>query len=204
MCDGGVCQPDAKVPANTPCQADANVCTDERCDDNGQCVHIPVTPAGKICDDGLFCNGDDRCNAAGVCACTLTAPCSGTQTCNEFGDACLDRPPLVVTNADDGGDGSLRVAMGAANLVAGADSITFDPVFFSTPRRITLTGALPDISGDLTILGPGANLLTIDGADLEPRLQRQRRRDRRAQRPDDHRRQRRRRRPAAAFSTAAR
>ncbi|MDX2166780.1 MAG: choice-of-anchor Q domain-containing protein [Deltaproteobacteria bacterium] len=167
VCDGGVCQPDAKLPANTPCQADANVCTDERCDDNGQCAHIPVTPAGKICDDGLFCNGDDRCNAAGACAAHLTAPCSGTQTCNEFGDVCLDRPPLVVTNADDGSEGSLRNVMGAANLVGGADSITFDPVFFSTPRRITLSGALPDITGDLKILGPGARLLTIDGADIE-------------------------------------
>ncbi|MEO8603504.1 MAG: hypothetical protein ABI629_13085, partial [bacterium] len=112
VCDGGVCQPDAKVAANTPCQADANVCTDERCDNNGQCAHIPVAPAGKICDDGLFCNGEDRCNAAGVCNLHLTAPCSGQQTCNEFGNACLDRPPLVVTNADDAGQGSLRAAMG--------------------------------------------------------------------------------------------
>jgi hypothetical protein len=166
VCDGGVCQPDAKVPANQPCQADANVCTDERCDGSGQCVHIPVTPVGKICDDGLFCNGDDRCNAAGACAAHLTAPCTGEQTCNESGDVCLDRPSLVVTNADDGGEGSLRAAMGAANFAAGADSITFAPVFFSVPRRITLSGALPAIGGNLKILGPGADLLTVDGADL--------------------------------------
>jgi len=166
VCDEGVCQPDAKVAANTPCQTDANLCTDERCDDNGQCAHIPVTPVGKICDDGLFCNGEDRCNAAGACAAHLNAPCGGTQTCSEFGDVCLERPPLVVTNADDGGEGSLRIAMGAANFVAGVDSISFDPAFFSTPRRITLSGALPDVTGDLKILGPGASLLTIDGADL--------------------------------------
>lgn len=154
VCDGGVCQPDAKVAANTPCQADANVCTDERCDNDGQCAHIPVMPVGKICDDGLFCNGDDRCNAAGACAAHLDPPCTGTDTCDEVGDACLAQPPLLVTNADDAGEGSLRAAMGLANFRAGPDSIAFDPAFFSVPRRITLTGALPTIIGELTILGP--------------------------------------------------
>jgi hypothetical protein len=166
VCDGGVCQPDAKQPPGTTCQADANVCTNERCDESGQCAHVPVTPVGKICDDGLFCNGDDRCNAAGACAAHLNAPCAGTDTCDEVGNACLPQPPILVTNAEDGGEGSLRAAMGAANLHAGPDSIGFDPEFFRSPRRIVLTGALPDIGGDLAINGPGASLLTIDADHL--------------------------------------
>lgn len=167
VCDGGVCQPDAKAAPGSTCQSDANPCTNERCDDNGQCAHIPVTPPGKICDDALFCNGEDRCSAAGVCGLHLNAPCSGTQTCDEVGNACLAQPPILVTNADDGGPGSLRFAMGTAFDQAGADSISFDPDFFSTPRRIVLGSALPDINGDLSILGPGASLLTIDGANLD-------------------------------------
>src|SRR4029453_1118384 len=54
-------------------------------------------------------------------------------------------------------------AMGAANLAAGADTIEFDPEFFSIPRTITLDGVLPPIGEALTIVGPGANLLTISG-----------------------------------------
>ncbi len=167
VCDGGVCQPDVKAPPGSTCQSDANPCTNERCDDNGQCAHIPVTPTGKICDDALFCNGEDRCNAAGVCGLHLNAPCSGTQTCDEVGNACLAEPPILVTNADDSGPGSLRFAMGTAFDQAGADSISFDPDFFSTPRRIRLTSPLPDINGDLSILGPGASLLSVDGANLD-------------------------------------
>lgn len=168
VCVGGVCQPDAKEPSGTPCQPDANPCTNERCDASGQCAHVPVMPVGAICDDGLFCNGDDRCDANGTCSAHLNPPCSGTQTCNEFGDECLTRPPLLVTNADDdGSEGSLGNVMGAANLRAGADTISFDPEFFATPRRITLNSALPAINGDLTIIGPGAGLLTIDGAGVD-------------------------------------
>ncbi|MDX2166323.1 MAG: choice-of-anchor Q domain-containing protein [Deltaproteobacteria bacterium] len=162
VCDGGVCQPDAKAQPGSQCQADANPCTNERCNDSGQCAHVPVAPAGKFCDDAQFCNGEDRCDAAGACAVHLNAPCGGTQTCDEVGDACLAQPAILVTNADDSGAGSLRAALGQANLHAGPDSIGFDPEFFRSPRRITLTGALPDINGDLAINGPGANLLAID------------------------------------------
>ncbi|HEX9000675.1 MAG TPA: choice-of-anchor Q domain-containing protein, partial [Blastocatellia bacterium] len=70
---------------------------------------------------------------------------------------------LIVTNADDAGAGSLRQALLDANANAGADTIQFEPVFFGTPRTITLASALPDITGSVTINGPGANLLTVSG-----------------------------------------
>ena len=68
---------------------------------------------------------------------------------------------FTVTNADDGGTGSLRAAMGSANISGGADTIVFDPAFFNTPRTINLTGELPPINDSLTITGPGAHLLTV-------------------------------------------
>jgi len=76
---------------------------------------------------------------------------------------------LVVTVADgafngnwDANDLSLAEAMAAANLTPGADSISFDTVMFATPQTVEIGRQLPVISEELTITGPGAELLTID------------------------------------------
>ena len=68
------------------------------------------------------------------------------------------RAPAVVTNTADSGPGSLRDA------VAGGTTITFDPQVFSQangPQTITLQTALPNLEGSFTIIGPGADLLTV-------------------------------------------
>jgi hypothetical protein len=66
---------------------------------------------------------------------------------------------LTVTNANDGGNGSLRAEVAAARS---GDTIVFSPTVFG--RTITLTsGPIVDAGRDLTILGPGAGLLTVDG-----------------------------------------
>ena len=69
---------------------------------------------------------------------------------------------FLVTNADDTGAGSLRMAIDQSNTSGGADTISFDANFFSTPRTIQLGSALPTVTGPLTINGPGADRLTID------------------------------------------
>jgi len=58
---------------------------------------------------------------------------------------------------------TLREAINAANADAGAETITFNPTVFAAPGpyTINLTGALPDLSTDMTISGPGANILTV-------------------------------------------
>jgi CSLREA domain-containing protein len=58
---------------------------------------------------------------------------------------------------------TLREAINAANTDAGAETITFDSNVFTIPgpHVINLTGALPDLSTDMTINGPGANVLTV-------------------------------------------
>jgi hypothetical protein len=58
---------------------------------------------------------------------------------------------------------SLREAICLANANAGPDTITFDSGFFSTPRVITLSQGQLGLRSDLTITGPGANLLSING-----------------------------------------
>ena len=58
---------------------------------------------------------------------------------------------------DTSPDCTLREAINAANANSGADTIDATGV----TGTIDLTGALPDITGDVTINGPGANLLTV-------------------------------------------
>ncbi|OUC12234.1 MAG: hypothetical protein B0A82_23560 [Alkalinema sp. CACIAM 70d] len=72
---------------------------------------------------------------------------------------------FIVSNKDDSGAGSLRQAILDANGMQGADTISFDSaVFGTTPQIILLTsGAFAAITSDLTINGPGAGLLTING-----------------------------------------
>ena len=65
-----------------------------------------------------------------------------------------------VSNTNDTGDGSLRKAITDANANPGHDTITF-----STSGTITLGSALPQITDDVTITGPGADTLSISGAD---------------------------------------
>ncbi|MEZ5102198.1 MAG: hypothetical protein R3C15_20815 [Thermoleophilia bacterium] len=68
----------------------------------------------------------------------------------------------VTSTADTAGPGTLRDAITSANASPGADEITFAS---SVTGTLTLNGTqLPTITDDLTITGPGAGVLTIDGA----------------------------------------
>jgi hypothetical protein len=75
----GACQP------GTPVDCDDGVgCTDDWCDQaTGACEN---TPDKGACDDGLFCNGVETCNAALDCQ-AGTDPCPG-QDCDEATDTC--------------------------------------------------------------------------------------------------------------------
>ncbi|MFO0841552.1 MAG: right-handed parallel beta-helix repeat-containing protein [Gemmataceae bacterium] len=66
---------------------------------------------------------------------------------------------FAVTNLGDAGAGSLRQAVLAANAHAGPDLIFFAP----GARRglISLSSALPALTGDAEVLGPGAGNLTV-------------------------------------------
>ena len=68
------------------------------------------------------------------------------------------RGPVVVTSIGNAGAGSLRDAIPRATV------ITFDPTVFAAggaPRVVTLSGDFPDITQDLTITGPGSDILTV-------------------------------------------
>jgi hypothetical protein len=78
-------------------------------------------------------------------------------------------PPQTYTvrNLGDSGTDSLRWAIEQANAHPGPDFVDFDPLVFPTTgapvmQTITLSRQI-QISGPLTITGPGADRLTIDG-----------------------------------------
>jgi hypothetical protein len=73
--------------------------------------------------------------------------------------AAVNAANFTVTNTTDSGAGSLRDAIAQANALPGADTINF-----SVTGTIVLTSGQIQISDALTISGPGANNLTIDGS----------------------------------------
>lgn len=75
---------DLCVGLTLTCEDDDNPCTEEECNPaTGECG-IPRT--GTSCNDEVFCNGADTCDA-GVCSDHAGDPCGG-QTCNETEGAC--------------------------------------------------------------------------------------------------------------------
>ena len=71
---------------------------------------------------------------------------------------------LSVSNINDSGAGSLRAAINQTNADRGADTIGFSSLF-NTPQEIILTGGtlLLTSTATTTIIGRGANLLTVSG-----------------------------------------
>ena len=65
---------------------------------------------------------------------------------------------ITVANLGDTGAGTLRAAIEQANLDAGLDTITFAP---SVTGTITLATALPDLSANVVIAGPGISDLSV-------------------------------------------
>jgi fibronectin-binding autotransporter adhesin len=76
---------------------------------------------------------------------------------------------LTVSNTNDSGPDSLRAAVAQANANNQADTIGFSSLF-STPQTIKLTSGELELTdtATTTIVGPGTNLLTINGNQADP------------------------------------
>lgn len=74
----------------------------------------------------------------------------------------LSQPDMVITDANSGA-GSLRQVL--ADTATGG-TVVFSPSYFSQPRTIFLAGALM-VNRTLTIQGPGAALVTLDGGNVD-------------------------------------
>src|SRR5262245_34719259 len=78
-------------------------------------------------------------------------------------DRCVPSTFTVTNLKDDGSDGCLRAAIAKANDLVhhpGLDTIVFKPGLEGT---IKLTGGQITISDSLTLVGPGAALVAVDG-----------------------------------------
>jgi hypothetical protein len=69
---------------STDCTDDGNPCTEDTCNEKTGKCGVPRT--GNACDDGIFCNGNDTCDA-GECSEHAGDPCSET-SCNEGSNTC--------------------------------------------------------------------------------------------------------------------
>ncbi len=78
-CTDGACNGEAK-----DC-SDGIACTVDNCNEvNDECTH---TPQDSLCDNGLYCDGIETCNAGIGCSNTGN-PCPIGTTCNEVTDTC--------------------------------------------------------------------------------------------------------------------
>src|SRR5262245_26547475 len=94
-----------------------------------------------------------------IISATVCLLAMGTASIAVAGPGC---PPttITVTNTLDSGAGSLRQAINDANACSDTNIIEFDAGVTGT---ITLTSGQLLIAGHVTINGPGADVLSVDG-----------------------------------------
>jgi predicted outer membrane repeat protein len=91
----------------------------------------------------------------------MNSPCSPHRPGIEILESRIAPAVLIVSNLNDNGPGSLRNAITTANGASG-DRIIFRAGLHGT---VTLESTLPTITAPMSIAGPGANLIKIDGAE---------------------------------------
>lgn len=101
-CVGGVCQAETSID----CSALSDQCNNGVCEETlDQCIAQPKAN-GTSCDDGLFCNTGETCQA-GVCTggsarnCDDSNPCTA-DSCDEVNDSCKNAAVTDGTVCDDG------------------------------------------------------------------------------------------------------
>ena len=107
-CDAhGHCQDGTAVHCD-----DGVACTDDSCNEGtDSCDNVPND---ALCDNGLYCDGDETCDALLDCQ-PGSDPCPG-QSCDEEGDQCLDLCDALASSScrDHGPAGHLCLDMGVS------------------------------------------------------------------------------------------
>ena len=91
ICNDGTCQNGTPVDC-----IDSIGCTDDACnEDNDACENVPNN---DNCDDGVFCNGLETCDASSDCLAGTPVACkddllfcNGDEICDEAIDACISK-----------------------------------------------------------------------------------------------------------------
>ncbi len=117
-------------------------------------VDITLTPV----DDAAAEAGETvRLNIASDGAYTVINPMNAIVS--------IEANDFVVTNLSDSGEGSLRQAVANANNIAGAHTVTFDAAVTGTIALVN--GQMTIGPGDITVQGPGADVLSVSGSNLD-------------------------------------
>lgn len=113
VCQNYICVHNNK-PSSTPCEADGQFCSVDHCDGSGKCVfwknydcsdsvgctvdtcneqidQCVHTPDNSLCDDSLYCNGEETCDSTEGCLQGTPVDCSdynlpGIDTCDNDPD----------------------------------------------------------------------------------------------------------------------
>jgi cysteine-rich repeat protein len=124
-CCSSVCTNKA---AGSTCADDGNVCTDDKCNGAGLCLHVNNTAA---CDDGLFCTINDVC-VSRVCQgqardCSAAADACNDGVCDDTADACVPQPKSDGTVCDDG-SACTQADVCQAGVCTGTDPVVCAPL----------------------------------------------------------------------------
>jgi formylglycine-generating enzyme required for sulfatase activity len=154
-CSGGVCQAGTPVACGDPFS-----CTTDSCNEaTDSCTNTPVHSA---CDNGLFCDGVETCNATFGCL-DGPDPCSGA--CHESTDTCAGGPKLWMSFKDT------TTVPGVGN-VEDEDIVAYDTV--SGTWTLQLDGSDVGLSGleigGMAVLPNGDILLSFTTAGTVPGL----------------------------------
>ena len=121
-------------------------------------VHAPLQ-GSPLLDKGKAFGADARGVTRAFDLASI-APATGG---NNADIGAVEVAPLIVSNTNDSGLGSLRQAIADAPAAPAVSDIWFDPALTAVPATLTLTSGQLSIDRNLAIHGPGAQRLAISG-----------------------------------------
>lgn len=110
------------------------VCNDGKCETENR-------PLNTLCDDEVFCNGDDACNDKGECISGSTYPC-GDHFCSESGGVCCE-------GGFAGSDCSVCVRFVSTAVSTVSDGLSWSTAYSSVADAVASAGSAVS-SGDVT------------------------------------------------------
>ena len=147
-------------PTETPCSDDSDVCTDNVCDGEGQCIGVFNNAP---CDDGEACTLDDVCDGAGACLGTPSdePECSGlAELCVKPrqgslpGEGCYAKGEVILVD--------VILTSSPVPITGGQFSVEFDPtklqiisvepgstVDFSSPFSLEILEVIDNVAGSV-------------------------------------------------------
>jgi hypothetical protein len=173
LCVGGSCVPGSAVSCDDGVSCTADACIEA----TDSCQNVPTD---ALCDNGLFCDGTETCDAVLDCQ-PGTDPCAG-EACDETGDTCSSTgamPQMETGTMTVGGTpltvplthayvspvvvGSVQYANNTAPVVVRVSNVTTQ----SFDVRLQNPSGEPVVAENVSYLVVEEGVWTIDGVKIE-------------------------------------